>query len=239
MKNIIKSTYLQRVQIMDFFEVMNIIAVYVGKEDLETLKLKAVGTEFINAFHSFDKSVKQANKTVLTEKILKTDDIRDKILVGFKSVISGMILFPKEDVAEAATVISILVDKYGKNIQEMGQRNETGIIHNLIDDLKSDKHKQQVTVAKLDDWVVELEKANIDFENLYIQRSEEQSEFVVGLAKKERENLQNAFEKLCRNIEAYATIEGEAAYKPLANKINEEVQKAQQNVKARQTKNKE
>ncbi len=80
-----------------------------------------------------------------------------------------------------------------------------------------------------------MELGNSHFETLYTERTEKEAQFVVGLAQKERANTQNAFTKLCRTMEAYALIEGEEAYQPLADKINTEVGNVKQAIKARKS----
>ncbi len=74
---------------------------------------------------------------------------------------------------------------------------------------------------------------------LYTNRNEEESQLVVGDAKKQRNITQKAFIHLCKVIEAYAIIEGEAAYMPIINRINLEVAKVKEVAKQRKTNNME
>lgn len=239
MKRLIKSTNLKEAHLMDFFGVMNVLASFLKEEDLEALKIKTLGDEFLNCFKAFDDAVIQQRKTGITTELLDADNLRDKTFVGFSYALKALTYFPVENVAKAATLLIDVVDKYGNEIQELPQREETAILMNLIGDLKSEKNQQLVTTAGIDAWVEELEKASVKFDQFYIERTAIESEFVVGLAKKERQNMQAVFEKLCRGIEAYAFIEGETAYKPIVNKINTEVGKAKKVIKARKTKDDE
>ena len=86
-------------------------------------------------------------------------------------------------------------------------------------------------------WLDKLEQANNEFDNLYVNRNEKEAEFISGLTRTERANMQAAFEKLVRAIEANAYLRGEDAYKPLAEKINTEVANVQQAAKSRATLN--
>ncbi len=247
MEKLIQSTNLQRAHLMDFFEVMNIVASFLQKEDLEALKLTQVAGEFTQTLAVLEDALTQARKTGITESLLETDRLRDTIFIGLKTVLKGMSYFPENTISNAANNIQLVVEKYGKKIQELPQREETAVLINLTEDLKTNDYQQDVQtvgltawvyqqdvqVAGLTAWVEKLEQANTQFEELYTQRTEKEAQFVVGLTKTERENMQEIFVKLCRTIEAYALIEGEEAYKPLADKINNEISKVQQAIKRR------
>ncbi len=231
MKELIKSTSLNKAHIMDFAEVMSIVASFLEKEDLDALKLTQIANEFTQQLEALDKGLVQARKTGLTEKIVATDNQRDSLFVGFRSVLNGMLHFPDQNVAEMAEQIKIVVDKYGKNIPRLPQREETSVLTNLIDDLQADENKEKVNSLNLTPWVVAMQKANNEFEKLYTERTEKSSKIVIALAKEEREKMQEAFTSLCQTINAYGIIEGEEAYKSLANKINEEVSNVKQRYK--------
>ncbi len=233
MKQLINSTNLKKAHLMDFFEVMNIVASFLKKEDIEALKLKSVTEEFTNGLDDLEKALTQARKTGITERLLEADHLRDNIFTGFNLVLKGMIYFPEEAIAQAAVTITNVLQKYGKGIKELPQREETAVLINQVQDLKSDDYKKQVEIIGLTTWVEKLEKANNTFEKLYTERTEKEAEFVVGLSRTERDNMQQIFEKLCHTIDAYAFLEGDAPYKSLAEKINTEVDNVQQAIKAR------
>ncbi len=232
MKNLITSTNLKNAHLMDFFEVMNIVATFLEKEEVEKLKLKAVATAFTDSLAVLEQALTQARKTGITKHLLEVDKERDAIFTGFKMVVKGMEYFPDETIADSATALVDVVKKYGKKVQRLPQREETAVLKNLIDDLQSATYKEQVAKVGVNTWVEKLAEVNTEFEKLYTERTEKEATFVVGLAKEERENMQNAFERLCRTIEAYGIIEGEEPYKPLADKINTEVRNVQQAIKA-------
>ncbi len=234
MKKLIKSTNLTKAHLMDFSEVMHLVASFLKKEDLTTLKLVIISEEFHQALDELGKSLTQARKTGITESLLEMDRLRDTIFTGFKTVVKGMTYFPEKTISDAANNIKLVVEKYGKKVQKLPQREETAVLTNLIEDLTTDEYKKDVQTAGLTTWVEKLEQANNQFEELYTQRTEKEAQFVVGLAQKERENMQEMFVKLCRTIEAYALIEGEEAYRPLANKINTEISNVQEAIKRRE-----
>ncbi len=236
MKELIPKSNLQRAYLMDFTEVMSIVASFLQKEDLEALKLTKAAKQFNEQFSELEKGLVQTRKTGVTQSIVESDHVRDNLFVGFYSVLKGMTHHPDKSVAQKAEAVMIVVQKYDKNIAYLPQRDETAVLSNLVDDLKSDEYKEQVNTLHLTPWVVAIEEANNEFEKLYTERTEKGAEFVVGLAKEQREKVQDAFTYLCQTINAYALIEGEDNYKALANKINEEVSNVKQLVKTRKTK---
>jgi hypothetical protein len=132
----------------------------------------------------------------------------------------------------------LITDKYGSDIIRLPQREETGVLKSIIAELKMPENMTLLQKTGLSLWLIKLEEANNAFESLYLSRSEKESEYINGLARSERDNMQAAFNKLVRAIEANAYLKGEEQYKPLAEKINTVIANAQQTVKTRATQNK-
>ncbi len=234
MKQLIKSSNLRNAHLMDFAEVMSVVASFLEKEDLEALKLTQVANEFTQQLEELENGLVQARKTGLTEQIVATDHQRDNLFIGFRHILKGMTYFPDENVVQMAKQIKIVVEKYDKHINRLPQREETSVLSNLIDDLQADENKQQVNTLNLTPWVIAMQQANDKFEELYTERTEKESKIVIALAKTQRHNMQEAFTNLCQTINAYAIILGEADYQSLANKINTEINNVKQLIKTRQ-----
>ena len=231
---LIKSTNLANARLMDFFQVMSILNGFLTQEDLETLQLKPYADDFSAQFIVFDNALKQALKTGYTEQVIIADDARDAVLTGFLGTVRSLMYFPDAAVADAAAKIMNIIEKYGTGIQRLPQREETAVITNLMQDLRANSADIQ-SITGLITWVDKLDEANKAFDALYNSRTEKEAEFIVGLTRTERAAMQTDFENLSRGIDAYAFINGEENYKPLANKINTEIANVQQAIKARAT----
>ncbi len=195
MKELIKTSSLIKTHLLDFAEVMSIVASFLEKEDLEALKLTQVANEFDQQLAELDKALKQARKTGLTEEIVATDHQRDNLFIGFSSVLNGMLFFPNENIVEMAKQIKIVVERYGEHINRLAQREETSALTNLIDDLQADDNKDQVAALNLTPWVVAMKTTNEKFEELYTERTEEESKRVIAykpLANKINTEVSNA-----------------------------------------------
>lgn len=234
---LIKSTNLRQARFMDFYQVMSIILSFLSNEDKAALNLAIEAEEFETAFGMLDKAMKQAQKTGVTDLLIAADDARDSVFVGFSGCIRNYNRFPDPDIAGAATSLLLITDKYGSDIIRLPQRDETGVLKNIIAELKTPENMALLQKTGLALWLPKLEEANNAFESLYLTRNEKESEYVFGLARTERDNMQAAFNKLVRAIEANAYLNGEAAYRPLAEKINTVIANVQQDVKSRTTQN--
>ncbi len=144
MKTLIKSSNLTKAHLMDFAEVMRIIAAFLEKEDLEALKLTAVANEFTAKLAELEKGLVQARKTGLTESIAEADQVRNDLFVGLYSVLKGMSYFPEKTVGQMADDVLLVIDKYDKHINRLPQREETSVLSNLLTDLKADTYKEHV-----------------------------------------------------------------------------------------------
>lgn len=234
---LIKSTNLANARFMDFYQVMSLVISFLSKEDLTALNLAKEAGDFKTVFDIFDKALKQAQKTGITEDIIAADDERDNIYIGFTGSLRNLTRFPDAEIAQSATKLLLITDKYGNDVPRLPQREETAALKNIVAELRSPANALLAQKAGQTMWVDKLEESNSKFDNLYVNRNEKESEFISGLTRTERANTQAAFEKLVRAIEANAYLKGEAAYKPLAEKINTEIANVKQAAKARATLN--
>jgi len=232
---LIKSTNLANARLMDFYQVMGLTSGFLQKEDLGALNLNPIASDFNIAFGNFDKALKQAQKTGYTDAIIDADDNRDNIQIGFQSILSGYTRFPDKEIANAATQLLVVINKYGSGVTRLPQREESAVLTNMVGDLRNDVNAPLLQTVGVTIWVDKLDEANRAFDELYANRTAKEAEFITGLTRTERANVQAAFEKLALGIESYAFINGEAGYKPLADKINTEVANMQQAARARAT----
>lgn len=232
---LVKSINLGKARFMDFYQVMSLVISFLSKEDLVALNLAQEAGAFKTVFDILEKALKQAQKTGITDDIIAADDERDSIYIGFTGSLRNMTRFPDAEIAQSAAKLLLITDKYGNDVARLPQSEETGVLKNIVAELRSSENAALLQKAMQTMWVDKLELSNNKFDNLYVNRNEKESEFISGLTRTERANTQSAFEKLVRAIEANAYLKGEAAYKALADKINTEIANVQQAAKSRAT----
>ena len=234
---LVKSINLANARLMDFYQVMSLVIGFLSKEDLVALNLALEAGAFKSAFDILEKAVKQAEKTGVTEEIIAADDERDNIYTGFTGTVRNMLRFPDAEIAQSAAKLLLITNKYGSSVTRLPQREETAVLKSMVSELKNAENNVLLQKTGLTMWVDKLDESNNKFEKLYVNRNKKEAELITGVSRTERTNTQSAFEKLVRAIEANAYLKGEAAYKPLADKINTEVANVQQAAKSRSTMN--
>jgi len=148
------------------------IADLLGKTDAATLHAADLIPKHAARLAALDAALKRIVKSPRTEQIHKADKERDdayRALTGFNKV---MALSETAAVRAAAARIQIVIDTY-KSVLGMNYEEETGTIHNLVQDLKSEKYADDVNLAGLAPYVLKLETRNNVFKSLLNTRDEE------------------------------------------------------------------
>ena len=219
----ITKSNLKNIRIMAFVQVMNNVKSFLAKENLETLNLMALATVFNAQLSALEEAIKPLRKNENTAKIKQLDHKRDTLLMGFIKYCRLFQTFPEEASSQAAKKLIIIIEKYGKNPQKQGLREETAIIRNLLADLEVIDLAQAVTTIGATKWLEHLKTTNAELEKLHTERTEEQSAIEVGKTKAEREKMQEAFDQLVIAINGLSLINGKEKYQNLINAINLEI----------------
>lgn len=223
----VKELSLSKVRLMEFFQVMTNIKVFLEKENLDTLGLEKVKKAFDEKYTAFDEALKPIKKSEFTVEIHRLDAERDDALLGLLAHCRAFITFPNEAKSNAAKQILAQIEKYGKNIQIKPLQEETGIIINLLQDLSTSEMSQSLTTIGATEWITKMRTANDTLMQMYNSRTEEKGGAIeVGKSKKTRQELEEAFRNIVKTINALAFVNGEAPYRNLANALNEEVKRA-------------
>lgn len=219
----ITKSNLKNIRIMAFVQVMNNVKSFLAKENLETLNLTGLATAFNKQLEVLEATLKPLRKSQNTSKIKELDYKRDILLMGFVKHCRLFQTFPEEAPSQAAKKLVIVIEKYGKNPQKQGLREETAIIRNLLADLQATDLAQAVTTIGADKWLQYLKTTNEELEKLHTERTEEQSTIEVGKTKAERQKMQEAFEQLITAINGLSLINDKEKYQSLISAINLEI----------------
>ncbi|WP_418894615.1 DUF6261 family protein [Limibacterium fermenti] len=221
---LISKKNLDEVPVMDFYQVMTNTDNHYKSVDLETLKLKPTYDEhFAPAYTALDVAVKPLYSNVETKEIWELDKKTDDTIVGLRQHLKSQLRHPDPDVSNAASKLLTLMDNYGKNIYRKPILAEIGIVTNLMQDFAKPEYAPLVTTSASDPWVTKLGEYNGALGVIYNDRTRSKALVEIGQVKKARTKMQKAFTKMADVINALALLEGEAAYKPIADDINEEI----------------
>ena len=216
---------LTKLRLMNFYQVMTNVQLFLSQEDLETLKLKDAAKVFDEKYKAFDAAVQPMRGDVDTKELNKLDERRDKALIGLYGHVRVFTGFPEEAKATAAQQLQAILLKYDKAPQTKPLREETAIISNVVSDLEVADAKAKLTLIGADKWLDELKDANKKFEAAYNARTQRNMD-LVGQTKEKRIALDDEYRRLAHTINALATLGGEAPYKRLMSSINADIQQA-------------
>jgi ORF34 len=216
---------LTKLRLMNFYQVMTNVQLFLSQEDLETLKLKDAAKVFDEKYKAFDAAVQPMRGDVDTKELNKLDERRDKALMGLYGHVRVFTGFPEEAKATAAQQLQAILLKYDKAPQTKPLREETAIVSNVVSDLEVADAKAKLTLIGADKWLDELKDANKKFEAAYNARTQRNMD-LVGQTKEKRIALDGEYRRLAHTINALATLGGEAPYKRLMSSINADIQQA-------------
>ena len=216
---------LTKLRLMNFYQVMTNVQLFLSQEDLETLKLKDAAKVFDEKYKAFDAAVQPMRGDVDTKELNKLDERRDKALIGLYGHVRVFTGFPEEAKATAAQQLQAILLKYDKAPQTKPLREETAIVSNVVSDLEVADAKAKLTLIGAEKWLDELKDANKKFEAAYNARTQRNMD-LVGQTKEKRIALDDEYRHLAHTINALATLGGEAPYKRLMSSINADIQQA-------------
>lgn len=222
----VTSTNLSMLRNLEHFQVMSNILTYLKSENTEELKLASFVATFEAKLKEYDNVLVLDRGSLLSEKISEADTERDNALKAFISVVKAYTLFPDTNKAEAALKLQYTINKYGSGIDRLPYLQESGVLTNLLQDLKLKECDDAIKLLNLTDWVTTLEETTQRFNSLFQTREADNSSKLSNRVKGCRQAVQAEFEQLVLIINAYEVVHGTELYGSLATKINEAVEYA-------------
>jgi hypothetical protein len=114
-----------------------------------------------------------------------------------------------EEVRVAAKRLKVVFETYG-NLAKKPLNEETSAVYNLVQDLRN-TYENEVQLTHLDEWITELEAANNAFEQLGVDRFEEDAAKTHLVMKEVRSQVDALYKTMCDRMNAYALLEGDGS----------------------------
>ncbi len=169
-------------------------------------------------FQLEDKALKVSQKSFLTDDIVKVDDLRKNLYLTYRKMVKAMLDYPIENMASAAKVLAQNIKDY--NIDPNGQMDlETGLLHNMLTDLKGDL-AEQVELLNLTPVIEQLEIANTKMRELLEERNTAYAERKVGAMRESRAKVDEDYRKFIQVVNAYILMEEDEEVISFAKKQN-------------------
>ena len=159
-------------------------------------------------------------KSALTGTISAGDVRRDNAIVAFNYLLKMYAMSPNEEEREAARVLQIVVDTYGK-FYTGNYNKQTASTHNFLQDIET--RADAVATLNAQRWLDEIRESNIEFDRLVHQRYDEKSLKPADDIKQIRREIDAIYKKMMNMLEIVDTISPSNENTALINRINEVV----------------
>lgn len=183
---------------------------------------------------ALDDALKDSSSVPGAADATAADVARDSSWRGGNNYLKAMTAHPDEAIRTTAEEVKSLFDKYG-DPTSLSQTAESGVLHNLIQDLKA-LDGSKLTALAFNPWLTDLETSEEAFLSAVKVRTEEEAARVVGIVKQSRLAADEAYRKLVETVNALATINGEMPYATFTDHLNVLVAQQKAVLKSRATK---
>lgn len=205
-----------------------------------TLGINAGFAPFKAEWLSLDSLFMLERGSILTDDLVALDTRRDNAIVGIRTVADGYSRHFDPAFRAASERILACIDKYGSKIHKQNLLAETETLRNLVADFETGALMlNALTVLGLSAWVTELKDANNDFNQVYLQRTQETSAKPNDSLAARRKPAIELYRKLVKTIDAKDTLDPSPALTTLINQLNGLVDKYNQLIATRSSAGKE
>lgn len=205
--------------------------------ELFTTKLAALRT----SFDKYDEALVQEGKAS-ADRLIEAEEKRDFALRKIYALIREYSDYYFETAkADAAKALLKVFKPYGTGyeIAAMAQDTESAIIVNLFQDFDKEENENHLVTLGIVAACNELRNQNSSFIEWQSKRRTENAEYVTGVVKDARIEVQNEFLSFVDVVNALAIVEGEEKYSDLKLKINNVFKEYTSKAKQRTKKKKE
>ena len=199
--NAINLTNLRNAEYLQYIK--NYLAI-VQRNDPTVLKIQAQYDALMSKSNELDALFKKILANENTADILALDGRRDDAINGIYYVAQGYEYHFDPQLQTAASLIKDSFSVYGGGIAKLNYQAETATITGLITDWENKAPLVAAfTTLNLTDWKNELKAANTQFDERYLDRTQEYGNATPENLKSKREETNAVYYALRDRIEAY------------------------------------
>jgi len=168
---------------------------------------------------------KAITKSATTAEIANADHDRDITLRSTIDIAHTALNHYDANAHNAARTVNVIFDQYG-DLASKPYDEETGGIENLIKDLRT-KTGTEIGIIGLVPWINMLESQNNTFKTLEATRNSEEANRSELRMKQVRLEIDAAYRKITKRINALIEVNGEAPYASFVKELNARIARAQ------------
>lgn len=200
-----------------------------------TPALTSAKNNFDDAVVAFDGALKDSAGLSSSATASEADNLRDASWRSSNAYAKAMTAHPTEATRLAAVEVKSLFEKYG-DPTSLSQTEESGVLHNLIQDLKA-LDSSKLTAVAFSPWLTNMETCEKNYQAAVQVRTEEEASRTVGIVKQSRQTADEAYRSLTEMVNALCLVNGEAPYATFIDHVNVLIDRQKTVLKARSTKN--
>ena len=160
----------------------------------------------------------------LTPQLEALDLERDQAIICLRKIVEGYTHHPQPELSEAGIKILECIDKYGSNIYRLNYSAETTVLEGLVRDLRqSQPLADAVKKMHMEEVVAVIEKANLEFDQLHVQRLKEYSRVEISKNQELVKSAVDSCKRLFQLTEAHAILQPSELYDSFINHLNETI----------------
>ena len=175
------------------------------------------------AFEAYDDVLAQERR-LSPEGLIEAEEKRDHAVRKLYSLAKEYADYPYDSEMEVAADEILKVFKVygtGSEIARKTQDIETGVIINLLQDLKKTPPRQQaLSTLHLMPVLDQLTASNREFDETQLIRRKDNAKFIAGIVKEARTEAQDVFMAFVNVVNALAIVEGDEKYVDLKEFIS-------------------
>lgn len=178
--------------------------------------IKTLTDDLISKTDTYSSTLEVPRKFIESNDLIETNKIRIRLLGDIKKLVRMQY---DNTPSEAAIILWNLIRIF-KNMRSKNLNEVSGIITNLLTDLKSDIYKSHCTTLKLDSLITKLETENNKFIQLYSSRGYKKETTVINSVPSRKE-CHKSYQALIEYTNSLIVINREDTdLKLLATKLN-------------------
>ena len=203
------------------------------KEHIKALELEpevsaslgGLSVSYKQDFVKLDDAYKLVRKSDFTHLIDEEDGVRDRMRTGLWYYIQAAKIHKSEEIANAGRRLDIVVSNTYGNVNHLSNVQQSAAVTNLVQDLRSDKYKNDIALVRGKEWVDYLEESNnIVIELTQARENEKLAKPDVRMAEA-RKIIDTTYRAITDRVNALVVIEGDAKYAGYIKRINNLIDK--------------
>jgi hypothetical protein len=158
--------------------------------------------------------------STFTKDIKDQDKVRDRIYRGFLYAIRSALFHYDANKIKMAQIINTVLRHYG-NVPNKSLDAETAAINDVIAELRNNrKNFAAIQELGLEEWIVQLQIANEDFQKLMHERYDEKTHLPLIRMREARKETDSLLYMIFTQLEILIYAEGADKYEPFITEVN-------------------